>query len=71
MTGMYCNKCGKMLKVQKDILYEDFIHISKTWGYFSQKDGKIQDFILCEECVETIEKDFVIPSHFEDVKEWI
>ena len=62
MELIYCNKCGKTIKVRKDIPLEDFIQIRKSWGYFSKKDGKTQEFVLCEECVEWLEREFIRPS---------
>lgn len=34
-----CNKCGKKLVEENEILKEDYIRIKKEWGYFSKKDG--------------------------------
>lgn len=67
----YCNKCGKELEMANGICHEDYIHIRKEWGYFSKKDGKTQEFLICEACVAIIEKEFVIASHFEDTKEML
>ena len=61
MERIYCNKCGKELKICNGIPREDFIHVCKEWGYFSKKDGRTQEFILCEKCVERLEKEFVRP----------
>ncbi len=66
-----CNKCGKEFGMENGICREDYIHIRKEWGYFSEKDGKTQEFLICEACVAIIEKEFVIPSHFEDTKEML
>ncbi|MBR1865644.1 MAG: hypothetical protein IJ801_03970 [Lachnospiraceae bacterium] len=71
MDDRVCNKCGKRLKVEKGIPKEDFVQVQKTWGYFSKKDGTIQRFIICEDCLEQLEKEFVIPSGLEDVTEWM
>lgn len=61
MEQMICNKCGRKLKEIDGILHEDFIKVSKPWGYFSKKDGKTQEFVICEECAERITQDFIIP----------
>jgi ribosomal-protein-alanine N-acetyltransferase len=66
---LLCNKCGKVLRSERGIAYEDYIYIRKDWGYFSQKDGKTQCFLLCESCVEQIARDFAIPASLEDTKE--
>lgn len=61
MEQIFCNACGKELKVCNGIPQEDFIHICKSWGYFSKKDGRTQEFIMCETCVERLEKEFALP----------
>lgn len=60
MNKVRCNKCGRSIKVENDIAQEDYLHVCKSWGYFSHKDGKTQEFTICEDCLELIEKDFVI-----------
>ena len=71
MGLIYCNKCGKTIKMRKEIPLEDFIQIRKSWGYFSKKDGKTQEFVLCEECVEWLEREFKRPSKFYETVEMI
>lgn len=69
MGLLVCNRCGKMLKVERDIVKEDYIQIRKSWGYFSKRDGITQEFILCEECVESMTREFVVPAVFSNTKE--
>ncbi|MDE5864646.1 MAG: hypothetical protein K2K56_00490 [Lachnospiraceae bacterium] len=69
MGLLVCNRCGRRLKVEQDIVKEDYIQIRKSWGYFSRRDGITQEFILCEECVESITREFVVPAEFSDTKE--
>lgn len=69
MGLLVCNRCGKMLKVEHDIVKEDYIQIRKSWGYFSKRDGITQEFILCEECVESMTQEFAVPAVFSDTKE--
>jgi hypothetical protein len=45
--------------------------VCKPWGYFSIKDGKTQEFVLCETCTEHLTKEFVIPVNEYDTKEMI
>ncbi|MCI8507959.1 MAG: hypothetical protein HFJ06_05280 [Lachnospiraceae bacterium] len=61
MEKIFCNACGKELKVDNGIPKEDFIRICKSWGYFSKKDGITQEFTICEECVEKLEGEFILP----------
>lgn len=69
MERIYCNRCGKELKIHNGIPHEDFIHICKAWGYFSKKDGMQQEFVICEDCAERMEQEFVIPSRLYDTTE--
>ena len=58
---IYCNCCGKMLKVENGILKEDAFEASKEWGYFSKRDTEVHHFNLCEECYEKMVAQFKIP----------
>ena len=58
---LYCNSCGKQLKVENGILIEDAFEAKKEWGYFSDWDTKIHHFNLCEECYKMITDSFQIP----------
>ena len=49
---LFCNCCGRELKMEQGRLLEDFFHMEKTWGYFSGKDGVVQRADICEACVE-------------------
>ena len=71
MSQICCNKCGKEIKVMNEIPREDYILVHKKWGYFSEKDGKTQKFILCEACVEKLEKEFILPSTWSDTTEML
>lgn len=71
MEHLVCNKCGRQLRVEKGIAKEDYLHVCKSWGYFSKKDGRTQEFILCEECVEIMTKQFVIPAKFSETTEML
>lgn len=69
LRPILCNKCGKELKAQGEVVMEDFLYVNKKWGYFSGKDGRTQEFILCESCVKQLEKQFAIPSKWKDTTE--
>lgn len=58
---LYCNCCGKVLKVENGILKEDAFEASKEWGYFSKRDMEVHHFNLCEECYEKMVSNFKIP----------
>lgn len=49
---LICNKCGKEIKVHHGIIQEGVFQVDYLWNYFSNKDGEIQRFDLCEECYD-------------------
>ena len=48
---------------------EDYISIKKEWGYFSNKDGQIHIFHICESCYDTWTGQFRIPVKVEEQTE--
>lgn len=64
-----CNLCGRELEHHGEILLEDFIQVSKQWGYFSEHDLEMHQFNICEHCYNTLEKYFKIPVTVGKVKE--
>lgn len=60
-TSLYCNLCGKELKVINGILMEDAFEATKEWGYFSERDMEVHHFNLCEECYNKLISEFQIP----------
>lgn len=66
---MYCNACGKMLKMEHGILLEDAFEAKKQWGYFSRKDRKLHAFVICEDCYDKMIQSFVIPPQIGEVTE--
>lgn len=66
---MYCNACGKELKMKNDVLLEDAFEAKKQWGYFSRKDMKKHSFVLCEDCYDKWTAQFVIPPDVSEVTE--
>ena len=63
---IYCNRCGRRLKGTDLLPGEEGLHIEKSWGYFSGKDGESCSFDLCEECFDEITKGFLIPTECKD-----
>jgi hypothetical protein len=57
-----CNCCGEEIVKNAHGYFEDYIHIDKTWGYTSQKDGEKTNVDICEKCWTKIEKSFKIKS---------
>lgn len=58
---MYCNKCGKTIQMENDILKEGVFMGVTTWGYFSNKDGETHEFDICEKCYDTFVGSFSMP----------
>lgn len=61
ITKIVCNQCGKELKIENEIVLEDRLSVDKSWGYFSEKDGILHSFDLCEKCYDNLIKGFIIP----------
>lgn len=57
---VYCNACGKKLYVKHGIVLEGCNSFTVEWDYFSEKDGEIHRFDLCEECYDKFIKTFKI-----------
>ena len=68
-VSVYCNVCGRELEHHGDILLEDYIQITKQWGYFSEHDLELHKFNICERCYNKLEKLFKIPVSVGKVKE--
>ena len=58
---IYCNRCGRRLEGTDLLPGEEGLHIEKSWGYFSGKDGESCSFDLCEECYDRITASFAVP----------
>lgn len=58
---VFCNRCGKELQVRDGIIQEGIFNIEYLWGYFSNRDGEIHKFDLCEKCYNEMVEEFVIP----------
>ena len=44
---LYCNCCGKRILSRME---QDVVTVEQRWGYFSEKDGEIHRFCICESC---------------------
>ena len=45
LESVFCNKCGKKIKVQNHVIVEGAFELEYKWGYFSDKDGKKHSFV--------------------------
>ncbi|MDD7147010.1 MAG: hypothetical protein SOY45_02755 [Lachnospiraceae bacterium] len=69
LTEVICNCCGRNLKVRAGIVEEECVRIEAAFGFFSQKDGEIHRFDLCEACYDRIVAGFRVPVEKEDKTE--
>lgn len=60
-TIIQCNVCGKIVKKENNFVKEDFLTITKEWGYFSNKDMELHSFKICEECYDKWINTFKVP----------
>ena len=56
LSKVICNGCGKEIPWET----AEHFHGEKTWGYFSEKDGRQDSFDLCEECYDKVTEQFNI-----------
>ncbi|MCD8120844.1 MAG: hypothetical protein LUE65_01195 [Clostridiales bacterium] len=71
LEAVICNKCGKKLVVEGGILREGAFCADYTWDFFSEKDGEIHRFDLCEDCYDSMTADFLIDTEREEQVEFI
>ena len=71
VEAVICNCCGKRLVVDKGIVREGVIGIDHAWDYFSEKDGQVHHFDLCENCYDEIISGFRISVEKELAAEMI
>ena len=53
-----CNCCGKEIHTEPMADREEYLKVTKEWGYFSRKDGEIHHFYICEDCYDAWLKTF-------------
>lgn len=63
---IFCNGCGKEIKIKDGVIREGLLSVEKRWGYFSDKDNEVHRFDLCEECYDRMVSQFVIPVEKEN-----
>ena len=52
--------------VEHGIIREGSIGIDHAWDYFSEKDGQIHHFDLCEDCYDEMISGFKLPVETEE-----
>lgn len=71
LAAVYCNCCGKKLKVEHGIVKEGVFMADILWGYFSEKDGEQHDFDICENCYDLLIEKFRIPVERRNFREFL
>lgn len=56
-----CNKCGRPIIVENNIIKEGLLEVQADWGYFSLRDLEVHKFDVCESCYEEWVKTFKVP----------
>ena len=56
-----CHKCGRKHTNDHKKGQTGFCVIRTEWGYFSEKDGEIHEFTLCEKCYDDYTRKFLVP----------
>lgn len=66
-----CNNCGKALRIKNGMIAEGYAAYKDVFGYFSDKDGQVHEFELCEKCYDKITGQFRIPVQISEATEMI
>lgn len=62
--AVVCSCCGKLIYKSENpesVVKADYLHISKTWNYFSERDGETDECDICEACFARWTAGFVLP----------
>lgn len=54
---VFCNNCGEEILIENN---QEYFHGEMSWGYYSNRDGKKDDFDLCCDCYDKIINNFKI-----------
>ena len=66
-----CNVCGKKIVVKDGIVREGAAMFDHAWDFFSEKDGDVHHFDLCEACYDEWTGQFRIPVDVEEQTEFL
>lgn len=69
LETVVCNMCGKKIAVKDGIVREGALLFDHAWDYFSEKDGEIHHFDLCEACYDDFISQFRISADVEEQTE--
>lgn len=71
LETVICNCCGKKLIVEGGILREGAIAVDHAWDFFSEKDGEVHHWDLCEACYDHLLDTFRIGADVEEQVEFV
>lgn len=71
LEQLYCNRCGRKIEVQNQIIQEGVLSVDYKWNYFSNKDGMRHSFDLCEKCYDEMIRNFKYPIEETEYNELI
>lgn len=66
LETLICNGCGKKIIVKNGIIREGVFAVEHAWDFFSEKDGEIHCWDLCEECYDQLLSNFCIDAEVEE-----
>ena len=66
LESMICNRCGRKLAVRNGIVREGVFSSDHAWDFFSEKDGEVHHFDLCEECYDEVTGEFRVAVEVEE-----
>lgn len=69
LETVLCNCCGRKLVVAHGIVREGCFSVHHLWDYFSEKDGEVHHFDLCESCYDEFTSQFKIEVEREEQTE--
>lgn len=69
LETLICNSCGKRMVVEEGIVREGVISVDHVWDFFSEKDGEVHHFDLCEACYDDMINQFRIAVDVEEQTE--
>lgn len=59
--SVLCNVCGREVAKNEIGYFEDYLSLSKDWGFHSPYDGEAHKIELCVDCYKTWTSSFEIP----------
>ena len=71
LETVVCNMCGKKIVVKDGIVREGAVRFDHAWDYFSEKDGDVHHFDLCEDCYDAWIAEFAVPVDVEERTEYL